>query len=342
VASADSKDPEVSPRDLPVRCAPHWGACPVEITFEEVADIAVGEDDRVYVLTRADARILIFRRDGTFVESIGEGADWQRPHGITVGPHGTLFVVDEERHQILELGAEGELLRTVGSGTRSATGHVHGSGSLYTRLSTIERSAGPFNRPTKLAFGERAAYVADGYGNAAIHEFTVELDYVRTWGRPGTGPGEFHLPHSLVVDPDGRVIVADRENDRIQVFAANGTFIAQWTDTVRPSVVALTPHGNILCAEMARFRGESTFRSGDISTGVGARFSLFDRAGKLLDRWHTEGEGADGTSLIAPHGMAFGSRGELYLGQVTATVSRLAGVCVAGYPALQKFDASGL
>jgi hypothetical protein len=79
-----------------------------------------------------------------------------------------------------------------------------------------------------------------------------------------------------------------------------------------------------------------------MTTGSGARFSLFDPAGMLLDRWHPEGEGADGTSMIAPHGMAFDSRGGLYLGQVTATVERLAGVSVAGYPTLQKFDAPGL
>lgn len=66
-------------------------------------------------------------------------------------------------------------------------------------------------------------YVADGY--AVVHRFDARGQRIATWGGPGSGPGRFTVPHAIAVDGRDRILVADRENDRIQVFDRDGTFI---------------------------------------------------------------------------------------------------------------------
>ena len=77
--------------------------------------------------------------------------------------------------------------------------------------------------------------MTDGYGNARVHRFSPDGKLIRSWGEPGTGPGQFNLPHDIWVHPDGRVLVADRENERIQIFDLDGEFMEQWTHLQRPA-----------------------------------------------------------------------------------------------------------
>src|SRR5436309_1949925 len=77
--------------------------------------------------------------------------------------------------------------------------------------------------------------VTAGYGNARDHRFSAEGRLLRSWGEPGAGPGQFNLPHGIAVLADGRVLVADRENDRIQLFDPEGKYLDQWTQVQRPT-----------------------------------------------------------------------------------------------------------
>ena len=69
--------------------------------------------------------------------------------------------------------------------------------------------------------------MSDGYGNSRVHRFEPDGGHVLSWGEPGSDPGQFSLPHHLTVLRDGRVVVCDRENFRLQVFDEEGTFIQQ-------------------------------------------------------------------------------------------------------------------
>ena len=76
----------------------------------------------------------------------------------------------------------------------------------------------PFNKPTDLARAPNGElYISDGYGNSSVHRFTADGTLIQSWGEPGTGPGQFNLPHGVWVDGD-RVYVADRQNNRVQIF----------------------------------------------------------------------------------------------------------------------------
>src|SRR5262249_57949664 len=93
------------------------------------------------------------------------------------------------------------------------------------------RAAGPFNYPTNLALSPAGEmYVTDGYGNARVHKFAPDGRLLLSWGEPGAGPGQFHLPHGVAVDAEGTVYVADRENSRVQLFTPGGEYLGGGTE----------------------------------------------------------------------------------------------------------------
>ena len=102
-------------------------------------------------------------------------------------------------------------------------------------------------------------YVSDGYRNARMHRFSADGTLIQSWGEPGkTDAGHFHLPHSVLIDGDGTVYVCDRENNRIQVFSADGEFRAIWPDLRRPQDISMDADGIIYVNE----GGVSGFQAG--------------------------------------------------------------------------------
>ena len=98
-----------------------------------------------------------------------------------------------------------------------------------------------FNLPTDVAFATNGdIYVSDGYGGARVVKYSADGEYLLEWGKRGTGPGEFGLPHNLVADAQGRVYVTDRDNQRIQVFDSKGKFLDQWKDVGGVSTLFMT------------------------------------------------------------------------------------------------------
>ena len=143
-------------------------------------------------------------------------------------------------------------------------------------------------------------------------------------GVPGTGPGQFYLPHGIAVAADGRVFVCDRESDRIQIFSPDGEYLSEWTDTQRPTHLVFDSEGRAYVSELWWHPGDISRRHGPTREAKPARLSVFDREGRVIARWGT----ADATaaaSFAAPHGLAVDSRGDIYVSEVTWTfaVSRI-------------------
>ncbi|HMF19378.1 MAG TPA: peptidyl-alpha-hydroxyglycine alpha-amidating lyase family protein [Gemmataceae bacterium] len=308
-----------------------WQKLPAGWSFGEVAGVATDSSDRVYVFNRGEHPIIIFDREGNFLSSWGEGR-FNRAHGITVGPDDAVYCTDDLDHTVRKFTTEGKLLLTLGtSGKPSDTGI---DGIDYR---TIKRAGPPFHRPTNLALTKNGdMYVTDGYGNARVHKFSPDGKLLFSWGEPGSGPGQFNLPHGIVVDKDNRVYVADRENSRVQIFDGHGKFLAEWTDVARPMQVVLDTAGNVLV-------GEVGFRAGMFpwavapADPVGARVSVFTPNGKLLSRW---GGGLNPCAVgdfFAPHDLWLDSRGDLYVGEVTMSAGGNRGLVSPDCHCLQKF-----
>ena len=110
-------------------------------------------------------------------------------------------------------------------------------GTLLGRLGErhAPRLGAPFNHPTDCAVAEDGEiYVSDGYGNTRVHRFSPEDKLLQSWGERGSGPSEFSTPYAVWVDHADRVVVADRENDRVQLFDREGRFLGAWGDIHHP------------------------------------------------------------------------------------------------------------
>jgi len=309
-----------------------WEQLPSGYAHKDVAGVAIDGEDRVYLICRGDHPIIVYDRKGNFLSSWGEGQFTLRTHGITVGPDGLLYCSDDGNHTVRKFTPQGKLLMTMGTmNTPSDTGYDGKN------TATVSKAGGPFNRPTNLAVGPKGElYVSDGYGNARVHIFSPKGEWKRSWGEPGGGPGQFHLPHGIAVAADGRVFVCDREADRIQIFSPDGEFLSEWKDTQRPTHVCFDSHGRAYVTELAWHEGDHSYSLGDIRQYRHARMSIFDREGKVLARWGTP-QMTDPGSFAAPHGLALDSKNDLYVSEVTWTFAVSRGRAPADCHTFQKF-----
>jgi DNA-binding beta-propeller fold protein YncE len=314
----------------------HWEKLPSGWSFVEVAGVAINSRGRVYVFNRGEHPLIVFDREGNFLTSWGEGI-FQRAHGITIGPDDALYCTDDLDHTVRKFTPEGQLLLTLGtSGQPSDTGI---DGIDYR---TIRRPGPPFHRPTNVALaGDGSIYVTDGYGNARVHKFAPDGRLLFSWGEPGSGPGQFNLPHGIAVDREGNVFVADRENSRLQIFTARGEFITQWTEVARPMQVAIDSNDNVFVVGVGWGAGLFPWQSPPATNPAGARLSVFNRAGELLCRWGDEGAPTAAGNFFAPHDMCIDANGDLYVGEVVMSAGGNRGLVSPTCHSLQKFVLQG-
>ena len=152
-------------------------------------------------------------------------------HGIYVSPDDRVFVVDRDAHQILIFDTAGQILQTLG-------------------IRNSPKSGEPFNHPTDVAVApDGEIYASDGYGNSRVHRFTAEGQLQMSWGNPGAAAGEFTTPHAVWIDAENRVLVADRENNRVQVFDREGTYLTEWHDLYHPMDICGYINGSVLVTD---------------------------------------------------------------------------------------------
>ena len=240
-----------------------WAKLPQGETFGNVSAVATDSQDRVYVFQRKDPPVVIFDRDGSYLNSWGTGAITD-PHGIYIAAD-IVYLTDRSDSVAVKFTLDGKPLQVLGNrGVHSDTG-CERVGDL------VPRAAGPFNYPTELVPAPSGElYVSDGYRNTRVHRFSADGRLIASWGEPGkTDPNQFHLPHCIVVDRNGLVYVCDRENNRIQVFSADGQFIAMWTGLRRPLDISVDDEGVFYVSE------------GGVN-GMSPRFSLLDNQGNVV------------------------------------------------------------
>lgn len=190
----------------------HFAAHPTTGGWESgtVSGVAVDGNGIIYEIQRGDKAdpVLVLNREGKVLRSWGKG-DYRIPHSIRIDPEGNVWTVDSGSSTVIKYSPLGKRLMTISVGEQP----VNGSS---------------FNGATDIGFGPSGRlFITDGYGNARVLEYTPDGKRKRQWGKSGTGPGEFNLPHAIQIDEDGIVYVADRENGRIEKFDLDGNFLAE-------------------------------------------------------------------------------------------------------------------
>lgn len=257
------------------------------------AAVAVDSQDRVYCFNRDPHHpIIIFDREGTYLGSWGDGLI-RFAHAIVIDDADTIWLVDRDHGQIMQFTPEGTLLTTIGTKDfRSDTG-VDPNDFSSQAYQNVTHGGDPFNLPTDVAFNaEGEMFITDGYGNARVHKFAADGTHLFSWGEPGTGPGEFRMPHGVHVDSRGRVLVCDRENDRVQIFTQQGEYVSEWSTTlIGPAVFYVDAEDIVYIPEHN-----------------GGLISILTLDGERLAQWGDP-------QFRSCHGIAGDSHGDLYVVQ---------------------------
>ncbi|MDP6352462.1 MAG: peptidyl-alpha-hydroxyglycine alpha-amidating lyase family protein [Alphaproteobacteria bacterium] len=318
-----------------------WERLPEGWSFVEVAGVAVDSQDRVYVFNRGDHPVIVFDKDGRFLDAWGEGV-FTSAHGIFIDRHDHVYCADNLDHTVRKFTTEGSHLMTLGEPNQPAeTGFREGA-------SPVQYSGGPFNRVTNVAVTANGdMFIADGYGNARIHHFTAEGKLVTSWGAPGQGHGQFNLPHGIAVDNSGRVFVADRENSRIQIFDGEGNFLRCWDWVNRPDDLFIDEQENLFIAELGWSvpapapRPHFPFMDHPpVGHAPIARVTICDLDGNI----QTQIGGANPVlpgNFIVPHGIWADSRGDFYVGEVVKASGAIEHFAPLTCHAFQKFVRAG-
>lgn len=216
-----------------------WGQLPEGRTWGYVVGVSVDHHDNVWVVDRCGARnmkapcvhsnvapILEFDSAGRFLKSFGAGI-FVMPHSLYLDKYDNVWVVDStaedgKGNQVIKFNSEGKVLLALGKAG------VYGVGT------------DTFSGPTDVVVAPNGdIFVADGHQfppntNTRIVKFSKDGRFIKAWGRPGTAPGDFLVPHAIAMDSTGRVFVGDRGNGRIQIFDQDGNFLGEWRQFGEP------------------------------------------------------------------------------------------------------------
>ena len=181
--------------DYRYELAEGWGQLPNGWSFGWIPAVACDSRDRVFVYSRSEHPLVVFDRDGRFLEEWGAGV-LEDAHGIFIDADDNVFCTERNHHCIYKFDSRGELVMTIGTpGQKGA------------------RDGEPFNLPTDVGVASNGdLFISDGYGNARVHKYTADGRHLLSWGEWGTGPGQFNLSHAVRVDRHDRVWVCDRSN----------------------------------------------------------------------------------------------------------------------------------
>ncbi len=260
---------------------------PSDTGFESVAAVDIDSQGHVFVLHRGDTALLEFDADGGFVRAFGEGL-FNRSHGLRIDSEDNLWVTDVSDHLVMKLSRGGEILLTLGR--RGEAGEW-------------DEAAGTqlFNQPTDVAIGPNGnIFVSQGHGPQAeprVLKFDPDGGFITSWGGRGTLPWQFQVAHSLVIDSDGLVYVADREGRRVLVFDLDGNFLKGWVYQGMACGLDLTDDGHIYMA-----------------TGFDAQIVKLDSDGVVLGVWGSSGEGLG--EFGEAHYLAIDSQENIYVADV--------------------------
>lgn len=298
--------PWVVAQDAAWRTLPGWAKMPAGRSWGSTSTLDVDRSGNVWVFERCGANscaesslppVLEFDPAGNFQRAFGAGL-FVFPHGIHVDREGNIWVADAsgkdgKGHVVVKFDRAGKVLLTLG------------------KPGVAGDSPDTFNRPSAVITAPNGdIYVSDGHGgdsNARIMKFAKDGKFIKTWGTKGKGPGEFGELHGIALDSSGRVFVADRGNNRIQIFDAEGKYITEWKQFGRPSGIYIDANDTLYVTDHAS----------DAKRNPGVRRGI--RVGSARDgkvRSHIPGVGPEPDKEDVPEGVAADGKGAIFGAEV--------------------------
>lgn len=281
-----------------------WPAYPTGVKSGDGSGIAVNHRGEVLALHRGNRPwaaaelvtdpingpvVMVFdAKSGRLLRQWGTGM-FAMPHGISVDAGENVWITDVALHQVYKFSPDGKLLLALGERGVPGNDKEH------------------FNRPTDvLSMPDGSFYVADGYRNTRVVKFTADGKFTFQWGAEGKGPGQLETPHSLALGSDGRIYVCDRNNSRVQIFDADGRFIAQFAlpDLGRPFAIATLGPDRFAVAGNGLTPGKADTAAVDIIDGEGRVLSSFGSFGPNAGQF------------IGVHDITVDDHGDLYVADV--------------------------
>lgn len=253
-----------------------WAQAPADLPWSAaVSSIAADGKGNVVVLVRAAPYFRVFTREGKFVKAWGEPGLFSLAHSVMFDRDGFLWATDTTGHVVYKYDANGKLLMTLGK----------------KGMAGDNTSKDLFNQPDAVAIAPNGdIYVSDGYVNARAVHFDKDGKFIRTiGGTKGAEPGQLQLPHGVVIDSKGRIIVGDSDNKRVTVFDKDGKFVETWPFQSRGGML-ITKDDTVYVSEVAT-----------------ATINVV-REGKLLDTI---------AGLGRPHGITIDTDGAIYTADAT-------------------------
>lgn len=211
--------PQTAP-ELDYVAVPGFLKLPPGTTMGAPASVAFDPSGHMWVLTRGAQPLFEFDTGGAFVRAFGEDLHFTRTHGLRFDRDGNIWVSDVGAHIVVKLNPQGQVLLTLG---------VRGEAGAWDDGSGSRR----LNQPNDVAFGRSGeVFVVQGHtpgpaGDARVLKFDRAGRFIKSWGGKGKEPGKFEVAHGIALDATGLLWVADRENQRIQIFDADGGFVRQ-------------------------------------------------------------------------------------------------------------------
>ena len=230
--------------EIAFESVPDFFKLPDGMNFGEVPGVAVNSRGHIFVFTRSNsasgpafgptaAQLLEFGPNGAFVREIGKGLyGWAFAHTVRIDKDDNIWAVDKGSDMIIKFNQAGRVLMVFGRRQESADG----AEPWEHPTPPLAPQDGRFRQPTDVAWDSQGAtYITDGYVNSRVAKYDKNGDWDRSWGEPGTGPGQFRTPHAIAIDRNDNVYVGDRANQRIQVFDATGRFLRMFRIQIPPA-----------------------------------------------------------------------------------------------------------
>eukprot|EP00944_MAST-04C_sp_MAST-4C-sp1_P007906 g7906.t1 len=347
---------------------PKYAPCPLHfkvphgIFIHEATSVAVDSKDNVYCFNRGNMPVLVFNPNGDLIRHWGNptpyagtksyidpygnkvarwrGTEFARPHAIEIDHEDNVWLVDDLANVITKCTVFGErkmLLCPEGRVVVEIEEMKEIIGSIHE--APPKQSGRMFNRPTDICVHRVSGdlFVSDGYGNSCVHRLNSRGEHIKSWGKSGTDPGLFNLPHSITiayansnVDSNfsckiDRVLVADRENQRVQIFDLNGQYLQSWHAhrAVAVEIGWINSLPWVYIAEQgttsAVQRGNGMYELQTWTKNIGHRVGIYhsNNNGILQSKIGSATPGEDPSQFNWLHSIAVDSKGDFYAAEVS-------------------------